>query len=97
MRKGEKRPETLTAERLAALIEAPETPPAVRDLLRVACESVDIAAAVTPEGHTDPLFKFPHPKEITPALVRRRLPAMLRRVGGWRLVDWMGKDLEAVE
>jgi hypothetical protein len=89
-----KRPETVTAERIAALIEAPETPRVVRELLQLACESIDTFAAPRTEvsGGWDINFQFP--KEATPALIRRKLPKMLRRVGDWRLADWQGKDLE---
>lgn len=89
-----KRPETTTAERLAALLEAPETPRVVRELIQVACESIGVAGAAEGEGGADPAFEFPHPAKITPALIRRKLPRMLRKVGDWHLVDWMGKDLE---
>lgn len=93
-RARKRRPETVTAERLAALLEAPETPRVVRELIQVACESIGVAAVAEPEGGGEPVFEFPHPAEITPALIRRRLPKMLRKVGHWHLVDWMGKDLE---
>lgn len=38
-------PAEVTAERLASLLEAPETPPVVRDLIREAGGSIDMAAA----------------------------------------------------
>lgn len=87
-------PEAVTARRLADLLGAGETPRVVRELIRVACESIGVAAVAEPEGGADPAFEFPHPEKITPALIRRRLPKMLRKVGHWHLVDWMGKDLE---
>jgi hypothetical protein len=88
-------PEAVTAERIAALIEAPETPRVVRELLKLACGSIDIFAVELPGGNVDPDFEFPHPEDITPALIRRKLPAMLRKIGDWRLTDWQGKELEA--
>jgi hypothetical protein len=75
---------TVTAERLADLLEAPETPRVLRDLLCVVCESIDTAAADVPEGEEHPAFAFPHGDKLTPALIRRELPAMLRKVGDWR-------------
>jgi hypothetical protein len=95
VKKKEKRPEAVTAERIAALLEAPETPPVVRDLLRHACTSIDTFAVELPEGDVDPDFEFPDGDELTPALIRRRLPKMLRKIGAWRLSCWQSAELEA--
>jgi hypothetical protein len=78
-----KQPETVTAERLAALLEAPETPPALRDLLRVVCVTFDTFAADRINANTM-AFQFGSGDEITPSRVRRKLPKMLRKVGQWR-------------
>jgi len=74
--------ETVTAERLALLIEAPETPNVVRDLIQQVCLTIDCHAAEQVEGSDDFNFKLGDP--TTPAKVRRHLPKMLRKVGGWR-------------
>jgi hypothetical protein len=92
MKRG-KSPETLTAERIAVLLEAPETPPAVRDLLCVACLSVDEAASTYDAARDACEFIFESGDEVTPALVRRHLPEMLRKVGHYRAADWIAHGL----
>ena len=92
-----KRPETVTAERIAALVEAPETPPVVRDLLRFVCVTLDCFSALPIEGSEDLDFQLPGPggDKTTPVLIRRKLPAMLRRIGDWELADWQPHELVA--
>lgn len=95
-------PHRLTAERLAALLEVPETPPAVQDLIRQACHSIDDAAAMDEINRTpgdvddvDRFYVFGKPADITPDEIRRQLADRLRRVGRWRLcfadLDWIEK------
>jgi len=82
-----KRPETITAERLAALLEAPETPPAVRDIIRQGCAALDMAATVCDctGDCTGACSTFRgRAVDITPAQVRRKLPALMRKVGHYR-------------
>lgn len=82
-------PAEVTAERLAVLLEAPETPPVVRDIVRQACESIGIDAMVCAHGDADcdgSCFVFQGaPENISAADIRRELPAMLRRIGHFRL------------
>lgn len=89
-----KRPQTITAERLATLLEAPETPPVVRDLLRVACGSIDCFSAprIEVSGGWDIDFQF-SAYTPTPAAIRRKLPRMLRKVGHWRTAHDMPHEL----
>jgi hypothetical protein len=74
---------SVTAERVAALIEAPETPPVMRELLALVCVTIDCHSAAPIAGTEDFDFRFPHVSELTPAQVRRQLPRMLRKVGAW--------------
>jgi hypothetical protein len=86
-------PATATAESIAALIEAPETPNVVRELLQLACANIDTFAAGQPETNTDPDFVFGDGRDLTPEEIRRELPAMLRKIGDWHLADWQGTEL----
>ncbi|MET0646720.1 MAG: hypothetical protein ABW208_08860 [Pyrinomonadaceae bacterium] len=87
----------VTAERLAAFLEAPETPPAVRDIIRCACQAIDEAAACatcTEEECTGKCYVFHgKPGSITPEDVRRVMPDRLRDGGHYRL-HFYGGDLD---
>jgi hypothetical protein len=76
-------PAHVTAERVAALIEAPETPPVMRELLALVCVTIDCHSAPPVVGADDFDFTFGNIEELTPAQVRRHLPKMLRKVGAW--------------
>lgn len=76
-------PDKVTAERLAALLEAPETPPVLRGLIQQACMSIDTEAAEETGPDTFD-FKFGFPTTITPAQIRRHLPARLRKVADFQ-------------
>jgi hypothetical protein len=89
----EKRPETVTAERLAVLLEAPETPPVLRELLQHVAVTVDCFAAEPIPGTPDYAFGFGEGRSVTAARIRRKLPAMLRKVGHWHMRDDQPKEL----
>jgi hypothetical protein len=85
-------PARVTAERIAALLEAKETAPVVRDLLRLACISVDCFSAER-VSDADFDFQFGAGDEVTPALIRRKLPRMLRKAGHWRAAHYAPHEL----
>jgi hypothetical protein len=86
-------PEAETARRIAELIEADWTPPVIRDLLRHICVTVDCFAAERIDADTMD-FKLGSGDEVTPELVRREVPAMLRKVGDFKLSHWMPHELD---
>lgn len=90
----------VTAERLATLLEAPETPPALQDIIRQACQSIDNAACCatcTGEECNGECFTFRGwCGDITPADIRRELPARLRQAGHYRL-HFYADDIELHE
>jgi hypothetical protein len=85
-----KSPEARTAERIAVMLEDEETPPVVRELVELMCHSLD-AHSATPTGKGGDLmpedYQFKPTSTPTPAAIRRKLPKMLRKVGGWTVGD----------
>jgi hypothetical protein len=87
-------PEDLAAHRIAAMVEDPKTPRVIRDLLRHVCTTVDCFSAERINADTMD-FKLDDGDAVTPELIRREVPAMLRKVGRWKLEHWMPHELKA--
>lgn len=76
-------PASLAADRLAAIIEDPTTPPVIRDGARDICHTID--AHTAPEvGHEVYDYLFDTVEEVEPDAVRLYLPARVREVADWQ-------------
>lgn len=81
------------ADTIASIIEDESAPNVLRELMQLVCASLDTYAAPYIKESDAYAFRFGHSQEITPSDVRRRLPAMLKRVGHWRPAHYTPHEL----
>ncbi len=86
-----KDPYAVAADRLAAILEDPDTPPVLREMVTQICVTLDSFTA-TPTGARGDLlpddyrFRLRCDDPTTPDELRRELPGMLRKARDWQVI-----------
>ncbi len=85
-----KKPRRAEAERYAEMLAnmvAADSAPIMRTLAEMVCQTLDTFAAESIPGADDYSFKLINTK-ITPAVVRRKVPAMIVKLWDWEAETW---------